>query len=189
MLRSVPLFFLLVFSASVSADGFDYDFLSLGYGVIEFDDINVDGDGVGIAGSYAINDSFHVFAGYQDAGLDFGVDVTSISAGIGYHMGLSPTVDLVTSLSYEYVDISASGIPGIDDNGVGLGIGLRFAATDKIELNAGISYVDFSDSGDDTGFGAGGLYSFTDAFALGFGGSWTDDASAYTLTGRFYFGK
>jgi long-subunit fatty acid transport protein len=189
MLRSLLILLILGLSASASAEDFDYNYFSLSYGNIEFDNVNVDGDGFGLAGSYAINEDFHVFAGYEAAGLDFGIDATTLGAGIGYHTGLSPVVDLVANLSYQYVELDAPGAGNVDDNGLGLGVGLRFAASDVLELNTGISYVDFSDGGDDTGFSAGGLYSFTDAFAVGLGGSWSDDASSYTVSGRFYFGE
>lgn len=189
MLRSSLVLLFLALSASASAKDFDYDYFSLSYGNIEIDDSNVDGDGFGLAGSYAINEDFHVFAGYQSAGLDFGIDLSAFGAGIGYHTTLTPVVDLVASVSYQYIDFDAPGLGDADDNGLGLGVGLRFAASEEIELNAGISYVDFSDSGNDTSFGVGGLYSFTDAFALGLSADWGDDISSYTLEGRFYFGR
>jgi len=189
MLRSILVILVLAFTASASAKDFDYNYFQLGYGNVEFDDVNVDGDGFGLAGSYAINADFHVFGGYQAAGLDFGIDATMLGAGLGWHTTLSPVVDLVASVSYQYVELDASGVGSVDDNGLGLGLGLRFAASDLLELNAGINYVDFSDSGGDTGFGVGGLYSFTDAFALGLGADWNDDSSSYTLSGRFYFGR
>lgn len=189
MLRSSLLTILLAFSAAASAEGFDYNYFSLGYGTIEFDDINVDGDGFGIDGSFAINDNFHAFAAYNAAGLDFGVDATTLGAGIGYNHGLAPNVDLVARLSYEYIELDVPSFGSVDDNGLGLGLGLRVAASENLELNGGIQHVDLSDSGSDTGFEAGGLYSFTDAFSLGLGGSWSDDSSAYTVSGRFYFGR
>ena len=189
MLRSLLVLLLLAFSAAANAEDFDYNYFSLSYGNVEFDDINVDGDGFGLAGSYVINEDFHVFAGYEAAGLDFGIDATTLGAGMGWHTGLSPVVDLVASVSYQYVELDAPGGGNADDSGLGLGVGLRFAASDNVELNAGINHVDLSDSGDNTGFALGGLYDFTDAFSLGFGGNWSDDSSAYTLSGRFYFGR
>lgn len=189
MLRSSLVLLFLALSASASAKEFDYNYLSLGYGILEIDDTSVDGDGFGLGGSYAINEDFHVFAGYESIGLDGGADATGLGAGLGYHTTLSPVVDLVASVSYQYVDVDVPGFGGGDDNGFGLGVGLRFAASEEIELNAGISYVDLSDSGDDTSFGVGGLYSFTDAFALGLGADWSDNATSYTLEGRFYFGR
>lgn len=132
------------------------------------------------------------FASYGTGDLDDGfgnsVDIDELSACVGYHMPLSGQVDLVTGLSYEYVDLSAPGLGSVDDNGFGLSIGLRFAATEQVELNAGIKYIDLSDSGDDTGFGIGGLYNFTENFSVGLSGSWTDDTSTYGIGGRFNFG-
>ena len=190
MNRSVFVVCLLALSTAAVAEDFDYSYLQLNYGTLEFDDINVDGDGLGLSGSYAISPDWHVFGGYQAVGLDFGVDVTTLGAGIGYNTELSPVVDMVARLSYQYVEFDAPGGGGnFDDSGLGLGIGIRFAASEEFELTAGIDYVDFGDGGDDTGFSAGGLYNFSDAFALGLGGSWSDDTSALVLSGRFYFGR
>lgn len=188
MFRSTLVLLTLAFSVSATAADFDYNFLTLGYGTTDFDDVNVDGDGFGIGGSYAINEDYHVFGGYSSADLDFNIDATMFSAGIGFNRGMSEVVDFVAQLSYEYVELDAPGVTGADDNGLGLGVGLRVAANEMLELNAGIQYIDLSDSGSDTGFSAGGLYSFTDAFALGLFGDWSDDVSSYTLSGRFYFG-
>ena len=189
MLRSSLLILLLASSTASYAEGFNYNYFDLGYGILEFDDIDVDGDGFGLGGSYAINPNFHLFAGYQSAGLDFDVDVASFGAGVGYNTALSPTVDAVARLSYQYSEIDAPGFESIDDSGFGIGVGLRFAASDVLELAAGIDYVDFGDGGDDTGISLGAFYSFTDAFDAGLSGSWSDDASSYVLTGRFYFGQ
>jgi opacity protein-like surface antigen len=188
MKRSSLILLLLALSATASAE-FDYDYLQLGYGIIEIDDIDVDGDGFKLAGSYAINSDVHVFGDFQAASLDFGVDLTAFTAGIGYNTELSPTVDAFARLSYEYIELEAPGVPSADDNGFGLGVGLRFAATDKLELDAGIKYVDYSDSGNDTGLELAGLYDFTEAFTLGLTGDWTDDVSTITLVARLYFGR
>lgn len=189
MQRTTLALALLALSASTSAGDFDYNYLSIGYGQMELDDVDVDGDGFGIGGSFALSDNFHVFAGYETADLDFGVEANGFGVGLGYNTPVSPVVDLVTRVSYQYSEVEVPGFGSEDENGFGLGLGLRFAATEKLELDAGIDYVDFGDAGDDTAFGASGLYSFTEAFALGLGGSWSDDASSYTVSGRFYFGR
>lgn len=189
MLRLSILAVLLALSAAASAEDFDYSFLTLGYASVDFDDAGVDGDGFGIGGSYAINPQYHVFAAYTASDLDFNIDASSWNAGFGYHTGVSDTVDLVAGISYEYVELDPPGAGSFDDSGLGLGIGLRFAANEQFEVHAGINYVDLSDSGSDTGFELGGLYNFNGAFALGLSGDWSDDSSAYTLSGRFYFDK
>lgn len=193
MLRSTMLFILFAFTGAVYADDFSYNAVNLGYGQMDFDDINADGDAIGADLSFEVGESFFVFAGYGVADLDddFGVsaDLDTWNAGLGYHMELSPAVDLVTSLSYEYIDISVPGFGSADDNGIGLGLGLRFAASESIELNAGVNYVDYSDSGDDTSFGVGALYNFNDTFSAGISGDFGDDINVYTIGGRFYFGE
>lgn len=192
MLRSTLFVLLFAFSVSTYADGFSYNSVTLGYGQTEFDDLDIDGDAIGIGGSLALNDSFHAFAGYSMGDLDddFGnsADFDELSIGFGHHLSLSEQVDLVSEVSYEYVEVSAGGV-SVDDNGFGLGLGLRFAATPQIELDAGISYVDFGDGGDDTGFGAGLLYNINDTFTIGVNGGWTDDTSSYSISGRFYFSR
>jgi hypothetical protein len=189
MLRSTLLIGLLALSAAAGAEGFSYNWAALGYGMVDFDDIDVDGDGFGIDGSYALNDDFHVFGTYEAIDLDFGVDATTFSAGIGYNTEMSPAVDAFARLSYEYVEVDMPLFGSDDDSGYGFGVGLRFAAGPGVELNAGIDYVDYGSGGDDTSLSLGGLYNFTPAFALGLHGSWGDDVSSYSLSGRFYFGK
>jgi hypothetical protein len=193
MLRSVLFTTLLALSANAGAQGFDYDFLSVGYSRLNFDGggVDVDGDGFGIAGSFEINESFFIAGNYsfgelEEQGVE--LDLDTLSAGIGWHTPLSDTVDFVTTLSYEYVEASALGFEA-DDNGIGLGVGLRFQASEVIEFNGGISYVDMSDGGSDTGFGLGVLYGVSETFDVGLSGDWADDVSAFGISGRLYFGR
>jgi hypothetical protein len=195
MFRSTLVLAVLLFSASAGAQGFDYSYLQLGYSTFDSDNIGDDGDDLGLSGSYAINPDWHVFAGYKGAGLDSGADITTLGVGFGYNTELSPTVDMFARLSYQYVDVDVHG-PGVggvrvggDDSGIGFGVGMRFAASEQLEIDAGINYVDLGDGVDETAFSLGGLYNFTDSFSAGLGGSWSDDASSYSLVGRVYFGK
>ncbi len=189
MLRLSLISLLLAFSASASAEDFDYNFLSLGYGSVDFDDVGVDGDGFTIGGSYAMTDSYTAFFDYSAASLDLGIDTTRWGAGFGYHRALSDKVDLVAELSYEYLEFDIPLIGSIDDTGLGLAVGVRFAQSEKLELNASLNYVEYSDGGDDTGFELGALYSINDAYSVGLSGEWSDNISMYTLSGRFNFGK
>ena len=184
MLRSTVVILLLALSASASAEDFDYTFLTAGYGIVNFDAANADGDGFNLGGSYAINSDYHVFGRYQGVGLDFGVDATTFGAGFAYNRGLSDQVDFIASISYEYVEVGTA-----DDSGLGFGLGLRFAASDVLEVNAGIKIINLNDSGSDTGFQLGALYDINEQFSLGVSGDWTDDVSTYSLVGRMYFGN
>jgi len=193
MFRKVAAVLALAISASAGAEGFSYTYASLGYGTTDFDVIDADGDGYIADGSYAFNQNFHGFAGVALASLESNavpgdVDATRLSVGVGYNRGLSDTVDLVAKLSYEELDFDVPG-PGGDDSGYGLGVGVRFMASDMFELNGGIKRVDYSDFGDDTAFEIGGLYSFNDDWSIGLAGEFSDDVSLYKLSGRFYFGR
>jgi opacity protein-like surface antigen len=192
MLRSTLLVILFAFSGAAFADDFNYNSVTVSYGQIDFDDLNADGDTLGINGSAAVSENFHVFASYGVGEVDDGIDTLDVdtwNAGIGYNTSLSESVDLVVGLSYEYIDLSAPGFGSVDDNGFGVSVGLRMAASDKLEIDAGIAYVDMSDNGDNTAFGGGLLYSFTENFALGLSASFDDDVTAYNIGGRFYFGN
>ena len=193
MARSALLVILFAFSTSVYADGFNYNTVTASYGQIDFDNLNADGDIFGIGASAEVGENFFVFGNYGVSEIDDGVlsvDIDQWNAGIGYHTPISDYVDLVASLSYEYIDLSLPlGLGSIDDNGIGLGLGMRYAANDQLELNAGISYVDLSDSGDETAFSAGILFNFTESFSVGVAGDWSDDVTAYNIGGRFYFGN
>ena len=192
MKRSLLLMALFAFSASAYADDFGYSSVTASYGLIEFDDFDADGDSLGISASVEVGDSFFVFGSYGMAEIDDNfvtADIDAYNLGVGFHMPLSDKMDLVASASYEYAEISIPGFVSDDDSGYGLGLGVRFAATEKIEINGSVNFVDFSDAGNDTTLGAAFLYNFTNSFTLGVAGNWSDDATAYSVGGRFYFGR
>lgn len=191
MLRSTLLVILLAFCATAYAEDFSYNSVTASYSQIDFDNFNADGDALGINGSMEVGENFFLFGSYSTGDISdniVSIDVDTVSAGIGYHMPMSDQVDFVGSLSYEYVDFSAAGVSA-DDNGFGLGAGLRYAANEDFEINGGINYVDYGDGGDDTSFGAGFLYNFAENLSVGVAGEWSDDATGYGIGVRFYFGK
>lgn len=183
MIRTFIAVLLLAIGTAASADGFDYDYFDFGYGSIDYDGSGLDGDGFSIGGAVVVADNLHIFANYLDADLDIGLDASSWNVGLGYNMPASDKVDFVARVSYEYVELGIA-----DDNGYGLGIGLRFAASPDLELTAGLDYVDIGDSSD-TSIGAGFLYDLSNNFAFGLSGSWSDDVSVYAIGGRWYFGR
>jgi hypothetical protein len=189
MLRSSLLFLLLALSSAAGAEDFDYNWLSFGYSLIDFDDFDLDGDALGIDGSFAFHDDFHAFASYSTADLDFGIDGTTFDIGVGYNTQLSNVIDAWARLSYVYEEFDVPGAGSNDDNGFGFGVGMRFAATEQVELEGAIQYTDLNDRGDETALVFGGLYSFTPAFAAGLFGEWGDDVTSYMLLGRFYWAQ
>ena len=193
MNRFVSFLLLMVFSAGAaaqgagSASGLKYTYVEVGYSQLNFDSPDADGDGLGIGGSYALTDQFHLFADYSTADLDFDIDATELDLGFGFNTPITDTIDVVATLSYVYVEFEQASFGSEDDTGLGGGIGLRALVNPKFELFGGVEYVDLSDFGSDTALGLGGHYNFNEQFAVGLAGSWSDDASSYTLSGRMYF--
>ena len=165
---------------------FNYDWIGVTYNNVDFDDLDVDGDGFGFDVTLGIAENYHLFGGAETADLDFNVDLTSWRAGIGFNTPLSEAVDVIAQLSYENLEIDTS-IGDADDNGFGLGVGVRVEATNLVELNGAIRYVDFSDSGDDAAFDAAVLFNLTESFTIGLNGTFDDDVNTYRLAGRYYF--
>ena len=188
MLRSLGLISLLALAAPAMADDLSYNFLEFGYAQIDVDDLNVDGDGFAIGGSFEVGDQMFVSAGYGAADLDFGIDLDELFVGLGFHTPVGDNVDFVGTISYVSVEASAGGFSA-DDDGFGASVGLRAMVSDVVELAGGINYVDLSDSGDDTSFGGSAWYYFTDTFALGLQADFGDDISSYGIGARLFFGQ
>ncbi|MDH4049689.1 MAG: porin family protein [Gammaproteobacteria bacterium] len=187
MNRFVSFMLLMFLSTAGAAEGLNYNFVEVGYAKVDIDSPDVDGDGFGIGGSFAISDEFHLFGNYQMADFDFNVDLTQFDVGIGFNTPIADAIDVVASLAYVYTEVEASGFGSVDDNGFGLGVGLRALVSPQVELHGGVTYVDLSDSGSDTALDAGFRFNFNERFALGLAASWGDDVSIYSLAGRIYF--
>jgi opacity protein-like surface antigen len=189
MKRSLVVFSLTAMSSLAFADGFSYTYLQATYGQVDIDNVSVDGDGLGLNGSYGITDDLNIVAGYQTSDFDSIAEADQWSVGLGVHQSITETMDVTASVSYIDVEFDALGVPVAEDDGFGLAVGIRTNLTPMVEVNAGVSYIDLSNSGSDTGFGGGFLYNFTDTFSLGLAAEWSDDVSVYSLSGRMYFGK
>lgn len=188
MIRSVLLIALFAFSATAGAQGIGYNYLQGSYGTASIDDsvINVDGDGFGIAGSFAFTDNFHASAEYQTLGMDFGVDLNLLEAAFGYHTSLSENLDFTAQLGFLKAEIDAGAGGSFDDDGMLGGVGLRAAMTDTVELYGGVDYIDF-DTDSETRFNAGFLFGLTDTITVGAEATMWEDIDVYQLNVRFDF--
>ena len=165
-----------------------YTYLEVGYQDIELDDFNVDGDGFGLRGSFALTENWFMVVGYQAADFDFGADFDHAYLGAGYRTPINDRVDLFGSVSYLTADVSADGFNSIDEDGFGLTVGVRGLVTDQFELAGSFGYSDLGDGVDGTAISAGALYSFTDVFALGIEIELDEDLTAFGIGARLYFG-
>jgi opacity protein-like surface antigen len=148
--------------------------------------VDVDGDGFEIAGSYELNDQFFVFGKWQDQDLDFGFDGRTVELGGAYVHSFSDKLDFIGQLSYIDTEVKA-GNATLDDDGLGLGGGIRARVNDNVQLDAGLKYVDFDDSGNDTGFTFGGRYYYNENLAVGASADFNDNADTLRIGVRFEF--
>jgi hypothetical protein len=188
----------LAAGSGMAADGPRYTYGELGYVNLDFDDVQgvgADGDGWYLGGSVALADMIHFFASYTDGDVDvddfgFGeinADFSQLVAGLGVNYPLSDTVDLVGRVAYVRAEVEVLGFDE-DDDGYGLGGGVRAMVLPQLELNAGITYSDLGgEDGDNTAVGVGAVYNFTDMFAVTTGASFSDDEQDLNLGVRLYF--
>ena len=170
LLASTVLGGVLVANAAAAAEqGPSYTYLEAGYAHVEIDDFDADGDALELGGSVALNDMFHLLGSYQDGTIEAGgnvdVDVSTMELGVGMHFPINHMIDFTTQASWVTTEIDADGFGGVDDDGYGLGVGLRAMLSPKFELDGNVHYVDINES-DDTSFGAKAIYHFTDMFAM-----------------------
>jgi hypothetical protein len=188
------LFFVLLQAVSSPAlaqrqrPSFDYTYLEASYSKVDYDNFNSDGDGLGLKASFALSSHFHVFGGYAGQDIDSSIDANGWIAGVGINQSLSRLLDVVVRVSYQTSEVDAPGIGPVDNDGYGIGAGVRVGANEWIELFGGLNYVDL-DSGNETTLDAGFLLNISRAFAIGVSGQWDDDVSILSLNGRLYFGS
>jgi hypothetical protein len=177
----------LVGSAFGEEGTLSYSYLEGGYVHSELDDVDFEGDGFGIRGSFAFTKNVHGFAQYSNLDYDFDISSDEYTIGAGVNFALSPRLDVVGRVGYVGVELDAPGISSVDDSGVGVGAELRGLVTDTFELHGGVSYVNLNDSGDDTAGNVGARFYVTKMFALGADASFNEDGTTWMLGARVDF--
>ena len=189
MIRTTAAIFaigLMVSAVSAAAD-ISYDYVRLSYVDTELDlgPVDVDGDGLELAGSLTVHQNAFAFASFSALDLDFGADASRLEIGGGYHHPLTPKIDLVGRLGYVNVDLDSGG-GSADDDGILLSGGVRGRVTEVIEARAALNHRSMDKGDSDTELEVGGDYYVTEQFTVGVGLS-LGDATSLLLGGRFSF--
>jgi len=148
------------------ADDMSYSYVDLGYAQLDIDGVGPSADGFGLRGSIGFAQNWFAFAGYTAESVQ-GIDIDTISVGVGGHYGFTDNLDLVGRLGYFEINLDAGGGLNADDNGYLADVGLRGRVGDAVELEGGLHYTDLSDGGDDTALYVGGRFHFNKTWALG----------------------
>lgn len=191
---------LLLISGSYAvnaAEGPNWNFIEGSYSKLDIDELSeMDPDGFGILGSFLISDDIFIFAGYTTTdddftmeGIKFDMEYDETLFGLGYVFYAVDTTDFYGVVSYIKPEVCA-GAAGesicFDDDGYGLGIGVRSMLDDRVELSARIDHIDI-DGETDTSFTLGAGYFFTKNFSVGLNYSKNDDANMYGISCRLSF--
>ncbi len=171
--------------AAQAADAPHYSYLEGGYLNVDFDDVNFDGDGFGVGGSYALNKNWHLLGGYQSVELDGVADFSAFSLGAGLNHPLRTGLDFVGRV--RFIDAEIDG-PGGDDTGFSLEAGVRMMINSQLELNGALRHTDVTEAIDgSTALVLGGFYEVVDNLTVGGDIEVSDDYSALFLRARWHF--
>lgn len=162
-----------------------YTYGELGYVNADFDDIDEDGDGWGLGGSYAVHRNFHIIAGYQDVDLGGSNDYNSLALGVGVNYALRPGLDAIGRVGWVNVEVDV-GPFNEDDDGYVVEGGVRTMINPQLELNGFVRYLDVGNE-DDTSLVLGGLYGIANNVAVGADVEFSDDVTTFFLKARLYF--
>jgi len=159
------------------AEDMSYSYVDLGYAQTDADVAGPSADGFGLRGSIGFAENWFAFADYAAESVQ-GIDIDTISVGIGGHYGLTESLDLVGRVGYFEFNVDFGGGLNGDDDGYLLDAGLRGRVGDAVELEGGLRYTDLSELGDDTALFVGGRFHFNKTWALGADYSSGDDVSS-----------
>lgn len=190
MLRIITGALVLALTVPAMAQTPSYNYGQIVYQAVDLDDDfgpSVDGDGFGIGGSFEIAPDWHIVVGYSSTEFDFGIDLNQLQFGAGYHTDISSTTSFFADLLWVQAEIDTGSFGSIDDDGLGISIGLRSNLSQQVELEGALTYVDLDDAGDNTSVGGAAWYKFTDTFAVGLIASFDEDVVGYGIGGRLYF--
>lgn len=145
-MKRIATFALLALPAAAAAQqpSFGYTYVQGSILSSELNDVgpfDADGDGIELAGSFAVTPRVHVVGSYRDEGFDFDIDRSRLELGAGYNYRLQEGFDLVGQLTYIDTDIDGAG-PGVGADGFGIEGAVRGRFTPRTEFDAGIRYED-----------------------------------------------
>lgn len=166
---------------------FSYSYVELGYDETDFDlgGGEIEGDGLTLSASWALNDEWHVYGSYGTADLDFGLDLDSLAIGAGYRYPLQDDVDLYGRVLYISTDVDVPGPGDADEDGLGVQVRIRYRVSNEFEVEGGVQHVDVFDS--DTSLQAMARYHFTDTFSAGIGLTFAGDTDSFGINARYSF--
>jgi hypothetical protein len=167
--------------AHAQSDGPKWSYVEGGYNNFNPDDGDSD-NGWFAGGSMRLFKNFHLVAEYEDIGI-----YTFWNAGGGWHGLLGDKADLFAQVMWANIKVSDS---DVNDSGYELQAGVRWKVIKWLEVSGQANRADYGgDTGTDTTYGVGGLFTFLKD-RMGVGAKWdTGDSETTRVFFRLNFGK
>ena len=158
------------------AEALGYSFAGLQYNRLKLDDVPVeDPDGFGLTGSFELGNHWFVSGSYGDVG-NASLDAKGLGLGGGHYWNTSDKTNVFVTVSYAKVELTVEEDASVDENAYAVATGIRSNVSEKLELNAGLSYTDTGDA-DAIALRAGALLNFNDTIGLTSGLSVDNDSN------------
>ena len=173
----------LVFAGGTACAA-DWDFVGAGYTTASIQDRSL--DLVNVEASKSLGKFLFVQGGYEK-GLDTDLKAGTASVSVGAHTLIAERADVYGKVSAESVVADRADADKYNYSGEA---GVRFAATDKLELRGGAIVTDLKRSSvtDYTWYGTvGAEYKLTESFRVGVDVIGKDHVQAGRVSARFYF--
>lgn len=160
---------------------------SYNYVEVDYVDMDSDLDGLRILGSFDVHSNVSVIGNLGLFGRK-GVDVTNLTVGAAFHMGIPEVtnLDIRAHAELEFVDLdfSCSGCGSDDDRGLRIGAEVRFKPIDVLEVYGDLTYKTVYDN--DMILSGGVRFYVVPNIQLTAGLELSDDDALY-IGGRFSF--
>ena len=179
------------------AQGLEYSYLQFAYVSEDYDDREVDADGVAVSGSALLADRFYATVAVSQVETDKYTNLSSekgaeergsLALGLGFRQPLAKNTDLTLEAAFLRGKEKGQGDFTLDetDNGYSASIGVRHLVSQQFELGADISHQDiFADS--QTSFGVNALVHLSAHFSAGLGYTLHNDADRWQAGMRINF--
>lgn len=177
---------LSVFCITAQAANFSYNQLELAVGQTSTDisgtNQTIDGKFADAAISHDLGDVLFVSAEASANNINSG---RTYSMGFGGHIPANQQADFVAHIAILNSKVKPYGISQ-SDSGIVASAGVRFQTNDKLEIDAGISYVSIFDN-NTTGLNLGASYKLTNTAAVVIQGTKSDKTTGYAAGIKVYY--
>ena len=148
-------------------------------------DVDIDGDGFALAGSYRIDELFYGLADYEVLDYDDGVDTTLLQVGAGMIFPYDK-VDLIAEFTLADYDVDGNSSRD-SDTGFRVAGGARGYLFPNVEVRGALNYLELDD--EDVYISLAADYFVTKDFSINIAKDFSGDVDRLSLGARYYFGE